>query len=194
MTEKTPHHHGNLRAALIDAGIDLLKAESLSSLSLRKVAATVGVSHAAPAHHFKSKDALLMAIAAKGYAVFADLMREERSKAAPDPRAQLLGICHGYLRFAAEHEALFELIFTDNMKNATDPELQTYGTEAFVVLVETCALFEPSPYGEGVNEIMVWSLVHGYATLQRFDRLRPTPEADPIPFEKILPHLVPRKT
>lgn len=192
MTQKTPHHHGNLRAALIDAGIDLLETESLSSLSLRKVAATVGVSHAAPAHHFKSKDALLMAIAAKGYAVFADLMREERTKAAPDPRSKLLGICHGYLRFAAEHEALFELIFTDNMKNATDPDLRTQSNDSFAVLVETCALFEPSPDGEGVNEIMVWSLVHGYATLRRFDRLRPSPDAEPIAFEKLLPHLVPR--
>lgn len=194
MTNKTPHHHGNLRAALIEAGIELLEAEGLSSLSLRKVAANVGVSHAAPAHHFKSKDALLIAIAANGYLVFSNLMREERARSTTEARAQLLGICRGYLRFAAEHEALFELIFSDVMKNADDQELQTYSAQAFGVLVETCALFEPSPEGNGVNEIMVWSLVHGYATLQRFDRLRPSPSADPIQFEKILPHLVPRKT
>ena len=46
------HHHGNLRPALIKAGIALLEEGGIDALSLRKCAARAGVTHAAPAHHF----------------------------------------------------------------------------------------------------------------------------------------------
>lgn len=56
------YHHGNLRQALIDAGIKIINEKGEDALSLRKVAAECGVSHAAPYAHFADKDALLAAI------------------------------------------------------------------------------------------------------------------------------------
>ena len=56
------YHHGNLRQALIDAGIRLINENGEESLSLRKVAAACNVSHAAPYAHFKDKDDLLDAM------------------------------------------------------------------------------------------------------------------------------------
>ena len=50
------YHHGNLRQALIDAGIKIINESGEESLSLRKVAAECNVSHAAPYAHFNSKD------------------------------------------------------------------------------------------------------------------------------------------
>ena len=56
------YHHGNLRQALIDAGIRIINEEGEDYLSLREVAAACDVSHAAPYAHFKNKDELLEAM------------------------------------------------------------------------------------------------------------------------------------
>lgn len=193
MSERKPHHHGNLREALIDAGIALLETGGLPALTLRAAAARAGVSHAAPAHHFKGKDGLLAAVAARGYATFTRCMEEDRAHAGPDPRERLVGICRGYLRFAEEHGALFELIFATDFKAGTrdlsDPDLAAASEAAFAMLVETCAPFEPSPAGPLVKELTVWSCVHGFASLRRFHRLRGPADGAAPDIADILPHL-----
>jgi AcrR family transcriptional regulator len=188
-----PHHHGNLRPALIKAGIELLATEGIDGMTLRKVAALAGVSHAAPAHHFAGKHGLTLAIAAFGFQTFSALMQEERYRNGAGPQDQLLGICAGYLRFAAEHDALFRLIFTSAIKENPDKELQAASLAAFQILVDVCTLFEPSALGAGVNEIRVWSLVHGYAGLSRFSHLRSPVSGEIIPFSALLPEMTPRR-
>ncbi len=187
------HHHGDLRNALIDSALALLTEGGRESLTLRRAAARAGVSHAAPAHHFDGLEGLLHAVAARGFQVFSDLMRQERAARPADAQNQLLGITNGYLRFAAEHEALFNLIFSEPMKNSGDADLIAASNEAFQILSETCALFEPDPAGPFVNEIRVWSTVHGYAILRQFDRLRATPDSAVVPVDLVLPRLVPRQ-
>ena len=188
-----PHHHGDLKNALVAAGIALLAEGGRSNLTLRKVAARAQVSHAAPAHHFDGLDELLRAIAAEGFKTFSNLMIEERDKADADPHAQLMGITLGYLRFAAEHDALFDLIFSEPMKNGGYAPLVEQSEYAFAILSDTCALFEPDPGGPMVNEIRGWSTVHGYAILRKFDRLRPYPDGPTIPPDLIMPRLNPKR-
>ena len=50
------YHHGDLRNALIETGIELINEYGEEKLSLRKVATKCGVSNAAPYAHFKNKD------------------------------------------------------------------------------------------------------------------------------------------
>ena len=54
--EKKPYHHGELRKALIENGIEFINKYGEEKLSLRKVAEKCGVSNAAPYAHFKDKD------------------------------------------------------------------------------------------------------------------------------------------
>src|SRR5882724_10802313 len=61
------YHHGDLRNALIEAGLELLSEGGASALDLRKVARKAGVSHAAPYRHFNDKQALIAAINTEGY-------------------------------------------------------------------------------------------------------------------------------
>ena len=61
-----PYHHGNLRAALLEAAEAELEAMGIERFSLRAVAKRAGVSHAAPAHHFGDATGLLTALAAIG--------------------------------------------------------------------------------------------------------------------------------
>lgn len=185
MSEK-PHHHGDLKNALVRAGLDLLEEGGLDGLTLRRAAARAGVSHAAPAHHFDGKDGLLRAIAARGFVIFAEMMEFERERAGTKPRDRLIGICRGYLKFAETKPALFKLIFTTKGRSDEDEELAAAGARAYGVLAEACAPFQVAKDGPGVNEAMIWALVHGYATLRELDRMQ-LPNCDLIDFESILP-------
>ena len=64
---EAPYHHGGLRDALIGAAQEILEDEGLAALSLRAVARRAGVSPAAPYHHFPDKQALLDAVAERGF-------------------------------------------------------------------------------------------------------------------------------
>src|SRR3989344_594769 len=72
------YHHGDLRNALIDAGLTALEAQDASELSLRALARELGVSANAVYRHFADKEALLSALAAEGFRRFAREQREAR--------------------------------------------------------------------------------------------------------------------
>ena len=67
MSNKKSYHHGDLKNALIKAGIEILAQEGVGELSLRKVAQKAGVSHTAPYAHFTDKQALIAAISTEGF-------------------------------------------------------------------------------------------------------------------------------
>lgn len=186
------YHHGDLRNALIQSGLELLTEGEPDGLTLRKVAARAGVSHAAPTHHFGNRDGLFIAIAASGFDRFREYMLADRFADGPAPQQQLVGISKGYLRFSREQPALFRMIFSVEFKNCPEEELQAASRRAYDVLAEVCALFEADPAGPGINELKVWSVVHGYATLSLFQRGR-TPDGVAVPIELLLPRLTPRK-
>jgi len=164
---KTSHHHGDLREALISAGIDILRESGATGLTLRACAARAGVSHAAPAHHFQGMEGLLVAIAARGFQQFTDMMIQEREASGVEPGERLLAICRGYLQFAQENASLYNLMFSSENVSFSDADLDRASTAAYQVLVDGCAPFEPGPAGAKGNEIMIWSLLHGYAGLVR---------------------------
>lgn len=169
--EKRPHHHGNLREALILAGMDLMVEGGPDALSLRKCAARAGVSHAAPAHHFKGLGSLQLAIVARGHALFAEFMIAERDKADAAPQAQLNAICAGYIKFSCEHSALFKFMFLpreihpDLFDSSTWEQFTIDSSASYQVLRDACLPFENGTADGVATEVMVWSLVHGYAML-----------------------------
>ncbi len=111
MTGKS-YHHGDLKAALVAAGLHLLETEGLPGLSLRAIAAQVGVSHTAPKDHFGSLRGLHTAIATEGFRRHAAAMRAGLPESA-DRAARLTAAMRGYVGFAAAHPHLFELMFSE---------------------------------------------------------------------------------
>ena len=182
---KKRHHHGNLKKALVDAGIELLSQGGLSALTLRKCAARAGVTHAAPAHHFNGLKGLLTAIVTEGFKTFTLTMIAQRDAAANDPRARLVAVCNGYLAFAKKNEAMATLMFMTNEIFTGEPEYQTASAAAYQVLVNACAPFKPGTAGNKGTEVLIWSLVQGYASLVRSGQV----DADETPFADILPLL-----
>jgi AcrR family transcriptional regulator len=178
--EKTPHHHGNLRAALIESGVSILIEDGLSKLTLRRCAARAGVSHAAPAHHFKGVAGLRASISEEGFRIFRNYMLDARNNAGTDAHDRLKAICRGYIYFAIDNPALFELAFSIKVIGdlQTKPETDTVAV-GYDVLRETCAPFVPENGDPFIVESQVWSLIHGYATLQLTGRFGGTTPEHP---------------
>ncbi|WP_031086562.1 TetR/AcrR family transcriptional regulator [Streptomyces sp. NRRL WC-3549] len=158
MTSERTYHHGDLRRTLLAAALDVITADGPDAVSLRDLARRVGVSHAAPAHHFKDRTGLLTAVAAEGYARFADTLAD-----APGLRER--GVA--YVRFAARHPAYFQVMFRPELYRADDPDLLTAKSRATEALRAGIDGLPDAARGEDARlaGVAAWSLAHGFATL-----------------------------
>ncbi len=196
-TAPKPHHHGNLRSALINAGIELLERDGPDGLTLRKCAQLAGVSHAAPAHHFNGLISLKIAIIARSHEIFARTMRQHRDRADPSAQAGLEAICLGYVAFARAHTGLFHFMFhphgeiPDDTDATTLGELEAASNASYEVLHRACLPFAGSDAECLRIETMIWSLVHGYAMLFTGTDAAQTPGGAVPEFSAILPKLTP---
>ncbi|MEU9225760.1 TetR/AcrR family transcriptional regulator [Streptomyces massasporeus] len=153
-----PYHHGDLRRAILGAALDVIAADGPSALSLRDLARRAGVSHAAPAHHFKDRAGLLTAIAAEGFGLLATTLREAAD-------LQEAGV--HYVRFAREHPAHFQVMFAPGLLRDGDLELATARALAGDALRDAVAAVPPDGRGPDARlaGVAAWSLAHGFATL-----------------------------
>ncbi|QFG21497.1 TetR/AcrR family transcriptional regulator [Actinomadura sp. WMMB 499] len=111
VTEDRPYHHGNLRAALLDAAGRSLRERGADQLSLRDLAREVGVSHAAPRRHFPDRQALLDALAETGFADLDTTLRTALADADTDFPSRVRAAMTAYVRFATENAALLDLMY-----------------------------------------------------------------------------------
>ncbi len=110
MTAETKaYHHGNLREALLETAFELVDTQGLGAISMRALAREVGVSSAAPFRHFSDKQVLLDAVAEKAAAELERKLDESTAECS-DALTQFRAMTVAYVRFAAEHPALFDLI------------------------------------------------------------------------------------
>ncbi|MFI8189865.1 TetR/AcrR family transcriptional regulator [Streptomyces sp. NPDC085946] len=155
---RRPYHHGDLRRAVLAAALDVIAADGPGALSLRDLARRAGVSHAAPAHHFKDRTGLLTAIAAEGFGLLATALGQA---------ADLKEAGVRYVRFAREHPAHFQVMFTPGLLRADDLELTTARALASQALRDAVATVPTGSRGTDARlaGVAAWSLAHGFATL-----------------------------
>src|SRR5215472_15487155 len=129
-----PYHHGGLRDALIAAAQEILEDDGLAALSLRAVARRAGVSPAAPYHHFPDKQALLDAVAERGFDALTAAMTTRMDKVSGGAaRLDASGI--GYVAFAVANPALFGLMFSTVGQNpSSGTPLDSARQRAYAVL------------------------------------------------------------
>ncbi|MFV2021974.1 TetR/AcrR family transcriptional regulator [Micromonospora sp. LOL_023] len=152
-----PYHHGDLRRALLDAASATIAESGPAALSLRDLARRVGVSHAAPAHHFGDKTGLLTAIAVEGLG----LLAEEIEGAGGD----ILAAGRAYVRFAVTHRAHFEVMFQPSLLHFDAPEVVAARQRAGQALRDSLADPRVPPDDQDNAQLAAWSIVHGFATL-----------------------------
>ena len=165
--KRPTYHHGNLRAALIEAGIGVLDDKGLEAVSLRACASRAGVSHAAPRHHFGNIEGLLTALAAVAFRRFHDTIAAEQAAADGEPAERLRAAARGYVRFATAHPGLFRLMFSAHRLNWRDDDLRSAAEAAYEQLGDTVRPLqrEGTEAESDALRLLVWSTVHGYTHL-----------------------------
>ncbi len=158
---KATYHHGDLRAALLSAAMELLEEHGETALSLRAVARRAGVSPAAPYRHYADREALVSAVAAVGYRELA----EQLSAAHPAPSTpdELASVATAYVRFALERPALFRIMFGEPCDRDNDERVAATAAVSQYVRGIVERTF-PQADAEALATA-IWALVHGLAFL-----------------------------
>lgn len=164
------YHHGDLKNALIKAGIEILSEEGVHGLSIRKVAQRAGVSHTAPYAHFTDKQSLIAAISIEGFRAIHEHLNTVINRYHGEPVRQLIEGAWSYVEFALSDPAHFKVTFSSVLEREKDyPEFVEMSQKTFglvVRIVETCqnaGLLRPGP--ADVEAISLWSIVHGFISL-----------------------------
>jgi AcrR family transcriptional regulator len=117
------YHHGDLRAALIDTAIEVIGERGVRGFSMAEASRRLGVAVSAPYAHFADRDELLAAVAVHAYELFyAELMPGMSQFAAPADR--LAELARRYVRFAAAHRPLFEVLYEAGLDKSRHPEIE----------------------------------------------------------------------
>src|SRR5581483_323085 len=167
--KKRGYHHGDLRRALLAAAFALAREGGPAAVSLREVARRAGVSPAAPYHHFADRGAVLAALAEEGYArLLVALVDAHRRARRRSPAGRITALAEAYLRFAAEQPTYYATMFLPEL---ADPERypgpHRDGQRCLELIVAVLRDAEPGRGDEEALEtaILLWSSVHGFATL-----------------------------
>jgi len=178
-TKNTKYHHGDLKASLIEAANTILQRDGADSLSLRSIAAEVGVSHMAPYSHFKNKKELVQAITADGFRCLAEAM-EHDSEGMTKPEDLILSYGTSYLEFAVQNPQLYRLMLgqvdsqgrrhrKESAEPVTEPklsiELETFTQGPFILLRNAFATVYKDEAMVKAQALGAWSIVHGMAAL-----------------------------
>lgn len=165
-----PYHHGDLRAALIQATEGLLAENGIEGFSLREVARRAGVSPAAPLHHFGSAAGLLTEVSILGFEELTRCLREGTASGGDDPARRLRGQGVGYVQFALAYPGRFQLMFRKD-RLVWDERLKQAADAAFLELESVVRDYrrwgrdKPLDHATQAAVIAAWSTVHGFAHL-----------------------------
>lgn len=149
-----PYHHGDLQRALLDEAVSQLEATSVSDLSLRALARRLGVSHAAPAHHFGDKAGLIEAIAREGYIDLRSALADAWEEA-----GAFLDVGVAYVTWAVDHPVHYRLMFGAEAEDRGGLDDVRAGTREL--------LYGPAAELSGDTDVALagWSMAHGLAQL-----------------------------
>jgi AcrR family transcriptional regulator len=193
--EQRAYHHGHLRDALVDAGVELARAGGPSAVSLRAVSRQAGVSHNAAYRHFANQEDLLAAVAAQCITRLGQLMIERSALVTTRGRAErardrLAAIGRAYIDFARSEPGWFRTAFTSARAHPSEPPTREPtaakdpddATNPYVLLnarldemVDAGAL---APKLRGGAEYAAWAAVHGLSSLLLDGPLRDLPESE----------------
>lgn len=181
------YHHGNLKGALIKQAILLIQKTSIEKISLRALAAELGVSHNAPYMHFKSREALLAAIAEEGFTRLAkefDKLGDVGRTSANWEQDFTTG-CKVYISFGDKNPELFRVMFMEHdisrFPSYLDTSLSTLTfLSDYIQRGQDFGLIKKEPVETQVNFILAGlhglALLHGGRTRDRTTYTKKTRE------------------
>jgi AcrR family transcriptional regulator len=170
MPKKKTYHHGDLKNALIKAGVEILAKEGVSGLSLRKVAKRAGVSHAAPYAHFVDKQALIAAISTEGFRQLYERVSAVAEEYKAKPSRQLVEAAWTYLQFAMDDRDRFKVMFSGVLEKEKEyPEFVAESQRNFQLVKmiveanQATGVLRSGP--SDLAALSAWGIVHGFIML-----------------------------
>jgi AcrR family transcriptional regulator len=168
------YHHGDLRRALLNAATAILERSGPEALSLRAVAREAGVSPAAPYHHFKDKDELVLAVAREGFQRLKSAIAQTRASIKPgSERSSDMGLA--YIKFALTHPALYRVMYDSARREDAFPDDGAQDDSSFQSIhraVQAMRGPEISETEVHLAAIAGWCLAHGLAEMRGFAQFK----------------------
>ena len=161
MGQRATYHHGDLRAAMVAAALELIAEKGVAGLSVAEAARRAGVSSAAPYRHFAGRSALLSAVEEIRASGIGD----------GDPVVQavetLAALAAVYVRYALAHGAAFELILADELREFPDEERRDVTRALFDELLWPAIAITGDVLAANPLLRSFTAVVHGFAYLPR---------------------------
>ncbi|MGO2511974.1 TetR/AcrR family transcriptional regulator [Marinomonas polaris] len=170
-TLKTQYHHGDLTKSLLESASLIIKEQGVESLSMRKLADTVGVSRTAPYHHFKDKNALLCALAEQGFYEQAKMLHslQAQKNTAEEGFKKYV---HAYLEYALQHNETYDLMYGRTLWKAGNPSdsLKAASKQTFKAWIDWVEELQEQNILPSNNTPLrigqtTWASLHGLARL-----------------------------
>ncbi|TGK31396.1 TetR/AcrR family transcriptional regulator [Leptospira yasudae] len=168
--DKNSYHHGDLKKALLEASLRILKDEGYKALSLRKAATYAGVSQSAPYRHYEDLESLYADIAEEGFRMLAERQKQLQVKYRKKPLLLFResGVC--YVEFALESPDLFRIMYGNQIESHSKyKSLVRTEDESFQIIVEIirdCQRAGVIRTDDVVSSATsAWTMVHGIAVL-----------------------------
>jgi AcrR family transcriptional regulator len=166
----------DFRERLCEAAERLFAERGPDAVTMRQLAAELGVSPMTPYRYFEDKDDILAAVRTNGFNRFADALEAARATAG-SARAKGAAVGEAYLNFAFEHPHTYKLMFDLNQPHEADyPDLVAAGKRAF----QTMSGYVDDQVAEGFMEgepakigLMFWAATHGAVVLELAGKLPP---------------------
>ena len=161
---------------LILAATALLDSGGEDAVTLRAVGHASGISHNAPYKHFKSRDALLAAVATADFVMLTKGFRAVRQSSIK-PAAKLMKALNVVIDFSVKHPARYRLLFNDPAIAAQKGELEKTALAAFaefIVIVQECQAAQTLPdIPDTTLAGLLFATMHGLIALQESGRMHP---------------------
>lgn len=164
----------SMRARMSAAALQLYRSDGLVSLSFRRIADSLGISHTLAYRYFDNKEALLARMRAEALGRFEAYVRDYEASA-EQPLDRVQAIAQGYLAFAREHSEDYALIFaTEQPSPELYPEVLAARRRVFDHVVEALQrCIDAGLLQVQAREFAhhVWVALHGLLSLHTADQL-----------------------
>lgn len=167
---KRGYHHGNLRQALVEAALLLIRDKGPTGFTLSEAAKQAGVTPAAVYRHFDGREDLIAEAARQGYEIFADLMQFAYDSGKPSDLAAFEATGRAYLAFARRYPGHYIAMFESGISVNRTPELASVAQKARNVLEKAATdLSRHIPPEKRPPASMfsahIWAMSHGVVEL-----------------------------
>jgi AcrR family transcriptional regulator len=161
-TQRESYHHGDLRNALLEAALELVRERRSTHFSLRDLTERVAVTQSAIYRHFNDLDDLLSTLCREGFDAFAETERQMMGDS-PDPSVRLRALIRAYIHFATNNPAYFRIMFDSGFANR--PENISRARPTFKYLEDVIAEIGGGRDGAFEKAVAIWASIHGLSAL-----------------------------